>query len=281
MNMYNVVQETMSSGVLLRAVTGSIFEAENNSADGVAIFVMCGLTAFRPNAREYIRTFGGRTDLSNGLAMFSKHAEQGDITCLYDENRNNKIYDIGELHAIVDRTLNFFAERGVRRVAMNGIRIKSIISHEHFAEASLLAEVKDWCSAHESAFESIDLVDKRGGFGRITFSMSKEGKATDPKAKDVGCREDRRVESDRFRCGGAEVVESHGEMEKPMMAESESRDRLPWWEDPDIDFERAERNLERWKETGSATVETMMAEYNRAKKIFETCLNAGIVGKRV
>ena len=168
--MYNVVQEIVSSGVLFRAVTGSIFEAENNLAEGVAIFVMCGLTAFRPNARDYIKTLGTQTGWANRLAVFSKHTARGDITFLYDENRDNKIYDIGELHAIVDRTLNFFAERGVGRVAMNGIRVKSIISHEHFAEASLLAAVKNWCSEYEGAFESIDLVDKRGGFGVIMAS---------------------------------------------------------------------------------------------------------------
>ena len=32
--MYNIVQKTMVKGTLLRAVTGSIFEAENNAADG-------------------------------------------------------------------------------------------------------------------------------------------------------------------------------------------------------------------------------------------------------
>lgn len=31
--MYNIEQETMVSGTLLRAVTGSIFEAENNAAE--------------------------------------------------------------------------------------------------------------------------------------------------------------------------------------------------------------------------------------------------------
>ena len=268
--MYNVVQETMSSGVLLRAVTGSILEAENNSVEGVAIFVMCGLTAFRSNAREYVRTFGERTDLNNGLAMFFKHTEHGDLTCLYDENRDNKIYDIGELYALVDSTLNFFAERGIRRVAMNGIRIKPENSREHLAEVSLLAAVKDWCSWHESAFESVDLVDKRGGFGKINFDLSRRGKATDLKAKELDYQEVRHAETDHSRRRGTEVVESRGgKMEKPMMAESESRDRLPLWEDPDIDFARAERNIKRWSETGNATDETMMSEYNKAKKLFE------------
>ena len=31
--MYNIMQETIASGTLLRAVTGSIFEAENNAAE--------------------------------------------------------------------------------------------------------------------------------------------------------------------------------------------------------------------------------------------------------
>lgn len=31
--MYNIVQKTMVKGTLLRAVTGSIFEAENNAAE--------------------------------------------------------------------------------------------------------------------------------------------------------------------------------------------------------------------------------------------------------
>ena len=203
--MYNVVQETMSSGVLLRAVTGSIFEAENNSVEGVAIFVMCGLTAFRPDARDYVKTFGAQTGRVGGLAVFSKHTAHGDITCLYDGNRDNKIYGIGELHALVDVTLTSFAERGIRRVAMNGIRIKPENRGEYSAEASLLAAVKNWCFMHERAVESIDLVDMRGGFGKIAFE-SVEGKATDLKAKELDYQEVRRVLVDCFSRNGIEAM---------------------------------------------------------------------------
>ena len=52
--------------------------------------------------------------------------------------------------------------------------------------------------------------------------------------------------------------------------EEKERDRLPIWEDPDIDLERGKANGERWKREGSgATKEEMVAEYNKAKKVFE------------
>jgi len=38
--------------------TYDIFNAEDQGFDGVAIFVMSGLTAFRPQSYDYIRKFG-------------------------------------------------------------------------------------------------------------------------------------------------------------------------------------------------------------------------------
>ena len=43
----------------------------------------------------------------------------------------------------------------------------------------------------------------------------------------------------------------------------------PVWEDPDIDFERAKANEERWKHHEGATGESMRAAYNKAKKLFD------------
>lgn len=168
-NMYNIMQETMVEGTLLRAVTGSIFEAENNAADGVAIFVMCGLTGFRPNARDYVRTLGDSIGRYNGLAIFSRRTERGDILFLYDENPDNKIYTLDEMHDLVNKAFKLFAKKGIRRIAMNGIRITPEDKQEHLAEMLLVAFVKSWCSAHEGAFEVIDFVGKDGGFDKIGF----------------------------------------------------------------------------------------------------------------
>ena len=47
------------------------------------------------------------------------------------------------------------------------------------------------------------------------------------------------------------------------------RGPTPVWEDPDIDFERAKANEERWKHHEGATGESMRAAYNKAKKLFD------------
>ena len=166
-NVYNIGQTTDASGTLLRAVAGSIFEAENNAADGVAIFVMCGLTGFRPNARDYVRTLGNSIGCHEGLTMFSKRTEHGDILFIYDENPDNKIYELNEMHDLVDKTLELFAGNGVRRIAMNGIRITPENTQEHLAEKHLVAFVRSWCAAHKGVFKTIDFVDKGGGFDNI------------------------------------------------------------------------------------------------------------------
>ena len=167
--MYNIMHEKMVEGTLLRAVTGSIFEAENNAADGVAIFVMCGLTGFRPNTRDYVSTLGDSIGCHEGLTMFSKRTEHGDILFIYDENPDNKIYELNEMYDLVDKTLELFAGNGVRRIAMNGIRITPENTQEHLAEKHLVAFVRSWCAAHKGVFETIDFVDKRGGFDGLGF----------------------------------------------------------------------------------------------------------------
>ena len=45
--MYEVQREINAEGVQIRVVEGSVFEAEDNGASGIVIYVPCGMTALR------------------------------------------------------------------------------------------------------------------------------------------------------------------------------------------------------------------------------------------
>ena len=56
--MYDVQREINADGVRFRMIEGSVFEAEDNGASGIAIYVPCGLTAFRANLPNYMIPYG-------------------------------------------------------------------------------------------------------------------------------------------------------------------------------------------------------------------------------
>ena len=164
--MYNVVQESMSAGVLFRAVTGSIFEAEDNSVEGVAVFIPCGLTGIRCDAERYLMPFGDPLKQDKGIAIYRKAALCRNFTVLCDWNYTHKRYSVSSLSELVDSALNLFGEMNVRRIAMNGIRLECQ-NNGNISESFVMRTAMAWCSLHDRTFEQIDFVDMRGGFGRI------------------------------------------------------------------------------------------------------------------
>ena len=56
--MYEIQRETNAEGIRFRTIEGSVFEAEENGASGIAIYVPWGLTALRANLPNYMIPYG-------------------------------------------------------------------------------------------------------------------------------------------------------------------------------------------------------------------------------
>lgn len=169
-DMYDIQKQFDFAGVSVRTVCGSIFESEHNGACGVAIFVPCGLTALRCNLPAYMIPFGLPVAAEKAFTIFQGERMSGRVTVLCDENRNMALYPARGIPMLLNMALNLFQRYGIQHIAMNGIRVywpQGVKDNGHLAEAYLVDNVLYWLETHEHNFKSIDLVDLRGGFGKI------------------------------------------------------------------------------------------------------------------
>ena len=104
---------------------------------------------------------------------------------LCDENRGNAIYPARGIPMFLNVALSLFEKMGIRRIAMNGIRVywsDGVKDHGHLAEAFLFDSALQWLDTYEHHFESMDFVDLRGGFGKAHLENPDEPSVVDPKA---------------------------------------------------------------------------------------------------
>lgn len=153
----------MVAGIAFNYIRGSVFTADEYGADGLIVFVPCGLTAMRVEWSD----FGGKLGEPDGRI--------GD--CVLFENRANWKLVIGfenipysvffdEVQTKVVASLQLLQQKGVKNVAMNGLRIDMMVNElsKERSEQKLVTCVKSWCQMHPSVFESIAFFDLRGGF---------------------------------------------------------------------------------------------------------------------
>lgn len=144
--------------MIINSFQGSIFL---HNADGVAVFVPCGLTAMRMNFDRYISFAECVDEASNGINVYRK-AKTGQTIVAFG-NPENIMVSMDDAKRIAESALETLAQFSVKRIAMNGIRFASD-NQSSWQERELVKWVLDWCQANANGFESITFVDLRGGF---------------------------------------------------------------------------------------------------------------------
>ena len=186
--MYELQREINADGVRFRTIEGSVFEAEDNGASGIVIYVPCGLTALRANLPNYMIPYGLPIGEEKMYTIFRNQRKTGVKTILCDINESNAIYPARGIPLFLNVALSLFEKMGIRRIAMNGIRVywsDGVKDHGHLAEAFLLYSALQWLDTYEHHFESIDFVDLRGGFGKAHLEDSNEPSVIDPKGMPI------------------------------------------------------------------------------------------------
>ena len=145
----------------LTGTTGSIFDIDSSIAEGIAIFIPCGLTAIRTEASQFLSGLEKVGAIAGGGLIYNNMATAQTITVF--PNRRNTMWDKEQARYIVSQTLSIMASRSVKCIAMNGIRFVSQ-NHDSRQERALVRWIIEWCHDSADKFEKITFVDKRGGF---------------------------------------------------------------------------------------------------------------------
>lgn len=189
--MYEVQREFNADGVRFRMIEGAVFEAEDNGASGIVIYVPCGLTAMRANLPNYMIPYGLPIGEEKMYTIFRSQRKTGVKTILCDENRSNAIYPARGIPLYISVALSLFEKMCIRRIAMNGIRVywsEGVKDRGHLAEVFLLYNALRWLDIYEHHFESIDFVDLRGGFGKAHLEDPHEPTVIDPKGMPISSK---------------------------------------------------------------------------------------------
>jgi hypothetical protein len=154
----------MNNKVKFSCIEDSIFEIEKLGLEGVAIFVPSGMTFIRPYTEYFIDHYLELLRDKGFLALY--RIRNNNKFVFIDQNRSNQSIDEVSAKQSIDRILKWFANNGVRKIGMNGIKL----SHSTLIpEVWLYREVKHWTSINKNDFEEICFVDLRGGFNKINM----------------------------------------------------------------------------------------------------------------
>jgi hypothetical protein len=147
----------------ITTVTGSVLD--RSLAEGIAVFIPEGLTAINPDANDFFQQVTGRAP-AGAFEFAAVRSGEGQLKflCLVDNNER-KINSIDDMRSQIEEVLNAFAGKGVKSIAMNGIRCDNrdqTIRPEKYQRQF----VEEYLAKHPGVFEKIILVDARGGFDR-------------------------------------------------------------------------------------------------------------------
>ena len=145
----------------INSLQGSIFSPSYDDADGVAVFIPCGLTAMRIDFRLYLLFSKCVRRAGNGLKVY-REMKTGQTIVAFG-NPENIMVSMDDAKRIAESALETLAQFSVKRIAMNGIRFASD-NQASWQERELVEWVLDWCQANANGFESITFIDLRGGF---------------------------------------------------------------------------------------------------------------------
>ena len=153
----------MIAGITFNYIHGSVFAANEYGADGLIVFIPCGLTAMRVEWSDFRGKLGEPDERIGDCVLFQNRANWKLVIGF--ENIPYS-YSLDEVQAKVVASLQLLQQKGVKNVAMNAVRIDMTandLANER-SEQQLVTCVKNWCQMHPSVFESIAFFDLRGGF---------------------------------------------------------------------------------------------------------------------
>ena len=156
----------MDNKTLVQPIKGSVLNGD--LAEGIAVFVPPGMVGIRLESESFLSMFG-MTDFGRPeMVVFVPTAPVDGIVRLfvYVDNSEKTISSVDDMRKQVNDTLDAFARKGIKSVAMNGIRCDDRPDPNIRPEAYLKQFVEEYVAAHPDAFEAIYLVDLRGGFNR-------------------------------------------------------------------------------------------------------------------
>ena len=165
----------MENKTMIRTVTGSIFDTSRS--EGIAVFIPMGLVGIRLEAEEFVRRFtrytpcdsDARNSIAKELVVYSL-PESSRPGCarhlVVFDNLIREIQTVEDMREQVNETLSIFAGLGAKTVAMNGIRSRTLPDKTTRPEQYQRQFVEEYLENHPFAFETVWLVDKRGGFDK-------------------------------------------------------------------------------------------------------------------
>ena len=164
----------MENKTMIRTVTGSIFDTSRS--EGIAVFIPMGLVGIRLEAEEFVRRFtrythcdsDARNSITKELVVYSlpESSRPGARHLVVFDNLVREILTVENMREQVNETLSIFAGLGAKTVAMNGIRSRTLPDKTTCPEQYQRQFVEEYVENHPLAFETIWLVDKRGGFNK-------------------------------------------------------------------------------------------------------------------
>ncbi len=138
---------------------GDLFSEDQ--VEGIAVFIPCGLTAIRVDAREFVQRKAGQRILENGIYPSIYGGPVKYIVISTDEAEN-----LEDMQKQLFSALELFRQKNLRSIAMNGIRCDNRPDESIRPEKYQRAFLEAWMNAHPDVFDKITLVDLRGGFNR-------------------------------------------------------------------------------------------------------------------
>ena len=156
----------MENKTMIQTVKGTIFDACR--AEGIAVFIPMGLVDIRSEAESFMREFGVTDRRPKEMVVCSLPEPVRGIVrhVVFFDNLEKKIGTVEEMRQQVNDTLDAFVQLGAKTVAMNGIRSRTLPDRTTRQETRLRRFVEEYVEKHPGAFETIWLVDKRGGFDK-------------------------------------------------------------------------------------------------------------------
>ena len=171
-------KEIMFNNYTIRSCMGSIFDTKRLGLEAIIVFVPSGLTALRAYTLDFLRSFGKQIDKKGEFLLFENNPNIDKARsiikwepsnqlkyALVDRNKNQKMYGIHDISSMVDYALRTMSELGVKVIGMNGIRTRD--SFWGTPEEILYNEIVEWLASNEHSFQTINLIDLRGGFSRV------------------------------------------------------------------------------------------------------------------
>ena len=156
----------MDNKTLIQPIKGSVLNSD--LAEGIAVFVPPGMVGIRLESESFLSMFGMTEFGRPEMVVFAPPAPVEGIVRLfvYIDNSEKRISSVEDMRRQVNDTLDVFAGKGIKSVAMNGIRCDDRPAPNIRPEAYQKQFVEEYVAEHPDAFEAIYLVDLRGGFNR-------------------------------------------------------------------------------------------------------------------